>query len=743
MNIKLAPNLVKQIFSLVTGPKVKENRHQSRRRTGTTWPSIANDSLIFSVTFLMFTGAQTTGYGDVVSDYVPDSSYTLVGVISLFEPALPHLWGLPSQRMISYEKKGQFIAPCVRPAHDKSRGEVAEVCFPIDSSEGSLTLNTFCGHDPRMRGFCFWARHIAGDKNVKLSVYSRSRKMHYFKTIKLSKKWQRYRIALKDFRSGRHSGSVAQAENINLLKLHGGEGECRFLLDDLVIEGNHNLVGEPFFVIRPHDRQWCFWTNEKPRLSYLLSSVGGRKAELRVSGQVHTGHRFEVKKNLHVSAGVSRGLVTLDTLPPGYYDVSVNLFVRDSSDTSVGHRHDGIEDHFIVCPPTGYSTTPIGINALATAFGPGQFKSLGKAGIKTVRIWGIDWRHLELLPDQIDWTATDAIVSWANAAGLKLLAITGYAPSWKIAPPRKKQPPWSPINLLCSPYSDLEQGAEIAQKLASRYKDDIAAWEVWNEPDYNRADGKNYFFGESAEFFPILKNTYKGIKKGNASAPVVLGGLSMGPESDLAFTGKLLKAGYHTYFDIFGVHAYRNWKQTAKHVESIRKVRSEIPVWMTEVQARFPGGDTDAALSKFLQRLPRRITTYLAGGVEHFSIMQMSRYLIEPFASGSLLNANGSPMRRLAAVCTIARVLGDCDKGELVKLKGRKVGVYRFSTSDNHGVILFGSGSVLITSEAHKLKKVDALGGESSIDVGKKGIRVTAKNGEITYLHSPSPIEIN
>lgn len=83
------------------------------------------------------------------------------------------------------------------------------------------------------------------------------------------------------------------------------------------------------------------------------------------------------------------------------------------------------------------------------------------------------WSRIEPAPGAWDFRHTDAVVAAAEAAGVKLLAILSTAPEWAGSNANGTRPP-----------EDLDLWREFVRQVASRYCGKVAAYEIWNEPNF-------------------------------------------------------------------------------------------------------------------------------------------------------------------------------------------------------------------------------------------------------------------
>lgn len=163
------------------------------------------------------------------------------------------------------------------------------------------------------------------------------------------------------------------------------------------------------------------------------------------------------------------------------------------------------------------------------------------------------WRDIE--PAQkghYEWKLADDVVRRVGKRGnLKLLARIDRQPFWS-------QPPGTP-ELENAPPANLQDFGDFCYALADRYQGQIAAYQVWNEPNLAREWGNQR--PNPAQYVELLKVCYQNIKAADPNALVISAGLATtGTYSDEAmpddlFFEQMYQAGAAPYFDLLGVHA--------------------------------------------------------------------------------------------------------------------------------------------------------------------------------------------
>ncbi|WP_245866099.1 cellulase family glycosylhydrolase [Rhodococcoides kyotonense] len=229
------------------------------------------------------------------------------------------------------------------------------------------------------------------------------------------------------------------------------------------------------------------------------------------------------------------------------------------------------------------------------------------AGFGAIRLV-IPWS--EPTEGTIDWSASDAKVDAATDNGLPILGVVTWAPTWAVPPDYAHTAHPAPTNP--------QRFAQFASAAASRYRDRITAWEVWNEPNIAAS------FGPSAnpeQYCAILRETSTAIRAAAPNALVITGPTSPAVDStnDLSpetFVEALYRcAGHHT-FDAIAMHPYSTPNLLAQsisthQIDAVRHVMernndADKQIWFTEFGA--PSSENQAAILadgiKTLQSLP-------------------------------------------------------------------------------------------------------------------------------------------
>ncbi len=213
-----------------------------------------------------------------------------------------------------------------------------------------------------------------------------------------------------------------------------------------------------------------------------------------------------------------------------------------------------------IAPPSASATaidqrgTTVGVNA-QEMYGFIQAQTdkaldlLKADGVDTIRVL-IPWVGVEPSDGVWNWSAVDRMVNSANARNMSVIGILNSPPDWA-------EVPGTPS--LGGPPADPAQYAQFASMVATRYAGKVAAYEVWNEPNY-------YKFWQptpdAAAYTQLLKVAYTAIKAADPNAVVVAGGIAAAPDTgtqavdSVRFVTEMYEAGAAGYFDALSFHPY-------------------------------------------------------------------------------------------------------------------------------------------------------------------------------------------
>lgn len=177
---------------------------------------------------------------------------------------------------------------------------------------------------------------------------------------------------------------------------------------------------------------------------------------------------------------------------------------------------------------------------------------------------------------------TDRLAADASAAGIRVIMTVDGTPCWASTAP-------GPVLAKCSvrrttaanawPPSNPAAYAAFAAFLARRYGAELAAIEVWNEPDQSN---QHYFAGpnKAQRYAEILRAAYPAIKQANPNVTVLAGSLV---GSNGLFLDALYAAGIQGYYDGLAVHYYNLVLGSLRSIHETQVAHGDSkPLWLDE-----------------------------------------------------------------------------------------------------------------------------------------------------------------
>jgi hypothetical protein len=320
----------------------------------------------------------------------------------------------------------------------------------------------------------------------------------------------------------------------------------------------------------------------------------------------------------------------------------------------------------------------------------------------------IPWSVLEPLgPRQIALRAlafTDRLVSDASAAGIHVIMIVDSTPCWAAAAPTsllRRCVGARASSANAWPPRDPSAYAAFVTYLAQRYGTQLAAIEIWNEPDQAN---QLYFAGPNKpqRYAALVRAAYPAIKRANPLVPVIAGSLV---GSNGAFLRALYAAGIKGYYDGLAVHFYNLVLASLRSIREVQLANGDsTPLWLDEFgwsscyprhriqeeQACVSTGFQASNIADVFRSLARTpfvaaVVVYdlqssgreefgalTASGARKPAFAALSRALASPFASASPVNLS---LRRRGAGIVAS---GSGPVGDYMELEGSVRGVLRY-----------------------------------------------------------------
>lgn len=233
------------------------------------------------------------------------------------------------------------------------------------------------------------------------------------------------------------------------------------------------------------------------------------------------------------------------------------------------------------------------------------------------------WPQLEPREGQWNFAAQDGLVGDLRAAGMNILGILLWTPDWAATgdcisttvslridlyshrhapvfrptvapmstplcmttPPRGLYEEWD--DWTTADGDPVNTWGRFVYTVASRYRDSVKHWEVWNEPDLS-----GFWSGTSADYAQILKVAYRAVKAACPDCTVLFGGIAYYEKPDFyRWVLNQLKSApdapaHNYFFDAMAIHLYHRSSSIYDVTQVIRSGMREFvpdrPIWLTE-----------------------------------------------------------------------------------------------------------------------------------------------------------------
>lgn len=167
------------------------------------------------------------------------------------------------------------------------------------------------------------------------------------------------------------------------------------------------------------------------------------------------------------------------------------------------------------------------------------------------------WPYVESEQGHYDWAFADRLIRHAQNQGLTVIARLGLVPAWARPPVHEEV---TTLNYL--PYDHFDSFARFVGAFAGRYRGDVNAVIIWNEPNLSGEWGGRPVDPEA--YTELLRLSYQAAHTANPDIVVMGGALAptVEPEgspsgmNDIRYLERMYAAGAAGYFDVLAVHTY-------------------------------------------------------------------------------------------------------------------------------------------------------------------------------------------
>ncbi len=355
---------------------------------------------------------------------------------------------------------------------------------------------------------------------------------------------------------------------------------------------------------------------------------------------------------------IENGGADLGQLPVGFYEVF------DTAEPGANHVCLGVLRRLKAPTPL---TSPICIDvAMAWFYPPAKMKTVANlcalAGINSVRD-RLNWAEME--PERGRFSGPnryDASARAQSQAGLQVLQVMHRSPAW--ANPDTRRFPL-----------DLRDIFNFDKAMAQRWRNEVVAFEPWNEADIKMFGGHT-----GSEMASLQKAAYLGLKVGN---PNVIACWNVFATHRASTLRDMQQNRAWPYFDTFDLHHYEPFANYSKLYADFRAVSAGRPLWVTEcsVPVKWHGDPrlqepTPQDLRIQSERVAKTYALAVHEGAKAVFYFLLPHY-VEGQTQFGILHRDLTPRPAYVALAAAGRLLADA----------RPVGGLRTASPSIHGYL--------------------------------------------------------
>lgn len=382
---------------------------------------------------------------------------------------------------------------------------------------------------------------------------------------------------------------------------------------------------------------------------------GPANQDMLIEYSIHDYWSNEVlRKTVSIPPGVGSANVDLQQLPVGNYRITAHLAGDDQSVygnfalvTPLSERSDLTDSAFAMDTAASWLVPQSKMEDFASA--------LQLSGVKWIRD-RFRWNNaVNPASGSFNFAAdpADRFIPALSAKGVKILDVFHEAPGWT-RPGGGKFP------------DDLLAAYDFARSSANRYGNQVAAWEVWNEPEY--ATG---YENESADrYAALLKAASIGYYDSMAKPLVSVSGFATLPGN---YEEILMENDILSYIDIYNFHRHQNFQAGQPLIPFLDGTDlhqlfldehggSDKPMWISEAGIAIPS-QPPAELTWEEQKAQARylvtstITSLSQGTDKHFY------FVMPPYQEGAnywgMFSRTYTPFASYSAEAAMTEALGE------------------------------------------------------------------------------------
>ena len=286
--------------------------------------------------------------------------------------------------------------------------------------------------------------------------------------------------------------------------------------------------------------------------------------------------------------------------------------------------------------------------------------------VGTLRLWDSDTRWGDVAPRAGEWNfeRMDAYVNIATAHSASIVYTLGSPPRWASARPDEPGP-YGPGS--AAEPRNLAHWSEYLRRVVERYRGRIAAYELWNEPNFSDIDrdrgAPGFYTGDVATMVRMATLARQVIAAIDPAAQLLTPGFVNGSDR----LGLFLRSGGAALVDAVAYHFYaRDGAQFQREVTEVRGVMRQhgvgaLPLWNTECGIETDPPDAPVPAGKAVRVTEESAAHLLAQLLLLGAALGLARFCYYAWDNGrsGMVDASGAERPRQVALRRIEGWLAD------------------------------------------------------------------------------------
>lgn len=186
-----------------------------------------------------------------------------------------------------------------------------------------------------------------------------------------------------------------------------------------------------------------------------------------------------------------------------------------------------------------------------------EAEALALCGAKVARTTA-EWGGIQTSQATWQWSTMDRLVDIYSRQNVEIQFLFAYTPKWAAPPDKQASTDWLDWSRAAP---DMNAWQTYVSAVASRYKDKIRHYEIWNEPDTPA-----FWRATDREYRDRLKTACQSIKAANPGAQVMTGGFASVKQFNYNLVNTVA-TNDEDFFDILAIHIHGDFTKFREQID--------------------------------------------------------------------------------------------------------------------------------------------------------------------------------